>query len=270
MQRINLARPALLLIAGVAVLRLAVPASVARADDAKPEAKEPPDVRIVAPLAVAAGERLTIRLRGAQLGDATAIRIAGPGAEGLMVELKSKGNADGDDATKKAAGDTYVECELTVPTAPLPSDQLELIVVTPAGDTPPAAVWILPADQLVSEAEPNGGFRQPQIIAPERCTVRGEIGGEKDVDVFRVTGKAGQTLRAQVLAAARGSMLDAAITVYDARGNVLATVDDPAADSRDPSIELKLPADGDYYLVLTDANDRGGATHPYLLGISRS
>jgi hypothetical protein len=44
----------------------------------------------------------------------------------------------------------------------------------------------------------------------------------------------------------------------------IATVDD-GLNGRDPLMKATLPQDGAYVLVLIDANDRGGVTHPYLL-----
>ena len=152
------------------------------------------------------------------------------------------------------------------------SHGLALVVVTPQGETAPASIRIVPDEKLITEAEPNGGLRQAQSINADHCTIRGAIGEDKDVDVYKVSGNAGQTLHAETIAAAKGSALDAAITVYDARGNVLAADDDNSASPahQDPLVELKLPADGDVFVVVTDVNDKGGAqTHPYLLSLSK-
>jgi hypothetical protein len=250
---------------------------MARADD-ESEKKETkgPTVKLITPLAAVPGEKLTIRLRGVGLAEAKEVRVSGPAADGARVELKKKGNfegsAAGDDATKKKLGESQVEVELTVPPGAPPGDGLALVVVTPQGEIPPAPLLIVPDEQLVTESEPNGGLRQSQTISAERCTIRGAIGEDKDVDVYRVAGKTGQTLRAEVIAAAKGSALDAAITVYDVRGQVLTADDDnSAAPARqDPSIELKLPGDGDVFVVVTDVNDKGGAqSHPYLLNLSK-
>jgi hypothetical protein len=268
---------------------MSAPVALAAEDDKKDAS---PAVRLVNPLAAAPGEKLLVRLRGDKLGEAAAVRASaggnvGPAPTGAgtagtgggpVIEIKNKGKADGDDAVKKQLGDEQVEVEFTVPADASPGDALSLVVSTPQGDAPATPLRVIAADQLVKEAEPNGGLRQPQAIAADRCVVRGAIGEEKDVDVYRIAGKTGQTLRAEVLAAARGSMLDASLAVYDARGRVLLVVDDstsapgaPATASRDPSIEFKFPADGDYFLVVTDANDKGsGSYYPYLLTLSKS
>jgi hypothetical protein len=78
-----------------------------------------------------------------------------------------------------------------------------------------------------------------------------------------VSAKAGQKIRAEVIAARRGSAVDGILTAFDTSGRLLATSDD-AADSVDPILSLTAPADGDYLIVVQDAHDRGGGTHPYL------
>jgi hypothetical protein len=243
-------------------------------EDKKNDSKGPV-VKLMAPLAAVPGEKLTVRLRGVGLSDAKEVKVVGAACEGARVELKKKGSVEGnagDDPTKKKLGETQVEVELAVPPGAPAGDGIALVVVTPQGETAPASLRIVPDDQLVSESEPNGGLRQPQVIAADRCTVRGAIDGDKDVDVYRVAGKAGQTLRADVIAAAKGSALDAAITVYDTRGHVLAADDDNGTSParQDPMVELKLPVDGDIFIVITDVNDKGGGqTHPYLLNLSK-
>ena len=196
------------------------------------------------------------------------MKVTGPSAEGAHVEVKKKGKAEGggaaDDVVKKKLGDTQVEVELTVAPGASAGDGLALIVVTPQGETPAASLRVVPDEQLVSESEPNGGLRQSQALAADHCTVRGAIGEDKDVDVYRLSGKSGQTLHAEVIAAAKGSALDAAITVYDAKGRILAADDDSSASAArlDPQVELKLPTDGDVFVVVTDVNDKGGAQTP--------
>jgi hypothetical protein len=255
-------RPALFAALALGAL---LPAEYAAAQEKKADKKDAPAVNAIVPLAVAPGETAKVRLRGAKLDVAKAVRVVEPTGAGVRVELKNKGKAEAKDDAAKKAGDTQVEVELTVPKE-FTGDAVKLVVVTPDGDAPPASVQVVAGDRLVDEKESNGGLRNAQPV-DRPGTVRGTVGEEKDVDVYRVAGRAGQTLRAAVRAGRLGSALDATLTVYDARGRVLATADD-AADGRDPSVEAKLPADGDYYVALADAHDRGGSgTHGYLLDI---
>jgi hypothetical protein len=84
-----------------------------------------------------------------------------------------------------------------------------------------------------------------------------------DVDVFRFSAKAGQKIVAEVTAARLGSALDSSLSLYDESGHILASNDDEG--STDAILRTTLPKDGRYLLVLIDANDKGGAAHPYQL-----
>src|SRR5207244_6818573 len=107
-------------------------------------------------------------------------------------------------------GDTQVEVEVTV-TTEMPGAPA-LVVRTPAGETQAHPLLVETDVPVVAKKEPNGGFRQAQALALP-SEVEGTIGQAQDVDVFRVEGKAGQTLSAEVLAARFGSALDPMLTL---------------------------------------------------------
>jgi len=269
---------------------LALLATSLAAQEKKDEAKKDvPRVALVVPLGVNAGVPTTVRIRGVKLSDATEVKF--PGAKPpVAATIKSKGKADLPQGLEAAdVGDTQVEVELTIPTE-TPAGEVPLVVVTPAGASEPHALQVTDPATTVEEKEGNNGFRQAQALKPP-ATVRGRIENTEDVDVFSFTAKSGQTLVAEVEAAKHGSALDSLLTLYDARGNVLATNDDAAADAdsaaaeddnaalkdparqqaarakRDSLLRFRCPSDGTYYLALLDANGRGSATHVYQLGV---
>jgi hypothetical protein len=253
-----------------ALLACSCAAPTALAQEKKDDKKDAPRVTAIVPLAVSPGETAKLKIRGMKLDKAKGVRLAEPSdaKDGLKVELKKAGTADGGkDEKTKGFGDSLLDVELTVP-KDVPPGELKLVVTTPDGETAAVPVVVAAKGTLVDEKEPNGGFKTAQpVTAP--CVVRGAIGEEKDVDVYRVVGKAGQTLKARVRAAGLASVLDAAMTVYDAKGRLLASADDAAAGDRDPALSLKLPADGEYLVSVIDASDRGSATtHPYLLELT--
>lgn len=253
------------------MLWLMMPSAALGQEKKDGEKKKEPRVTLVAPLAVTAGSTVTLRVRGLELSEAKELRFpdakVAPRAEikaGAKVPVPERLEA-------KDVGDTQVEVELTLP-AEAPPGELSLVVVTPSGETRPHALTVHPAGALADEKEPNAGFRTaPELLASSgSAAVRGVIQENNDVDVFRFTGKAGQTLKAEVTAARRGSALDAVLTLYDAGGRVVAMDDDARSESdpqaaRDPSLSITLHADGVYYLAITDANNRGSAAHPYVL-----
>lgn len=230
------------------------------AQDKKPDV---PRITAVAPFGLLPGKETTLKIRGVKLSNATEVRLPG----GLKAEIKEKKTADvpnGLDA--KDVGDTQLEVKLTVP-ADRPAGPLALSVVTPEGITAPRELRILDAANCVDEKEPNGGLREAQPIEFGK-TLRATIKEDKDVDVFRFTGKSGQRIAVEVFAARGASLLDSTVTLMDARGHVLASADDSA--TRDSQLIHPLPADGPFFLIVQDAHDRGGSWHGYTLTVKEA
>jgi hypothetical protein len=105
--------------------------------------------------------------------------------------------------------------------------------------------------------------------------VNGRIERSGDVDVFRFQGRAGDEVVAEVQARRLGSPLDSLLRLTDASGKVLALNDDyPDKEcgllthQADSWLCVKLPADGTYYVYLTDAQNVGSDAHAYRLRIS--
>ncbi len=243
------------------VLLLCLAASL-RAEDKKEEPKkEPPRVVVVVPLGVEAGTSNTIKIRGINLTNATALRFPGlkTGPDAKIISAKKIDIPKEADAKK--VGDTQLEVQLLLPPE-APAGPTPFVVVMPDGGTTQTNLLLVYAPGTIGkEKEPNGGFRQPQDISFSRPLL-GAISEANDVDVFRFSGQAGQTIIAEVQAARLGSLLDASLMLYDVTGHVLAGNDDSPAGA-DPELRFKLPADGVYFLSLFDAQDKGGPTHVY-------
>jgi len=241
-----------------AVLAASLP--TAAQDKKKPPPKIEPRVLLAIPLGVAPGKTTKLTLRGAHLDDAKEVRIVdNHGAAKIL----SKGKAAVPDKNPDKVGDTQIEIELKL-NDKIAGDTVSLVVVTPHGATKPHLVLVETTLPLIAEKEPNEGFQSAQTITLP-VVVEGTINRSKDVDVFRIDGKKGQKLHAEVLASRHGSPLDAMLTVHDAKGIALATNDDFAKEHRDARIEMTLPADGVYYLSLIDAHDTGSYLHVYRL-----
>ena len=232
----------------------------------KPAKKEPPKITLTLPLGVLPGSTNLIKVLGVNFTNATVLRFT---AAKTPVEVKFKSNAKAEvpkDFDPKRIGDTQLEVELKLP-LDTPPGPLALVVVTPEGESPPHALIVLDPAALVIEQEPNDGFRNAQEI-PFSKTVQGSIQSAGDVDVFRFTGKAGDQIAAEVFAARHGSALDSILTLYDARGQILASNDDSEAGT-DSLLRARLPVEGVYYLGLVDAFDRGGPLFVYHLVVRR-
>ncbi len=124
------------------------------------------------------------------------------------------------------------------------------------------------------EIEPNNNEAEAQRVALP-IVVKGRIDAPGDCDVFRFEGRAGQKIVAEVVARRLGSPLDSMLKLTDSGGRQIAFNDDhedPASalltHHADSYLMTALPAEGTYYLHLSDAQHKGGADFHYRLRIS--
>jgi hypothetical protein len=111
-------------------------------------------------------------------------------------------------------------------------------------------------------------IKLPQIL-------NGRIEHPGDVHFFRIDGKSGEEIVAEIEARRLGSPLDSALTLLDAHGKQLAFNDDfedksaalltHQADSR---LTYRFAAKGAYYLQLADTQQSGGPEFTYRLRLS--
>jgi len=239
------------------------------AEGQKSEAKkpEPPAIAVVLPLGVEAGSRQKLTLRGLNVTNATAVRLTGL-TPTLTGEIKDRGVAakiDGFDT--KRVGDQRLEVELSLPANTPTGTNIALVVVSPDGESKPFPLFVAAAGQIIGEQEPNNGFREAGALDYGK-TVRGALETLTDVDVFRCELKAGQTLRAKVVAERLGATLDATLSLYDAQGRLLTGNDDAQGSGRDPLLEFKAPSAGRYLLAVSGVTEKAGAAAVYLLTVT--
>ncbi len=135
----------------------------------------------------------------------------------------------------------------------------------------PFAIDSLPE---ATEKEPNGDAAAARK-ARLPVIMNGRIDRPGDWDVFRIAGKAGDTIVAEVFARRLGSPLDSLIKVTDAAGALVALNDDNEdlgsgvnTHHADSYVMAKLPADGAYYIHLGDTARHGGEEYAYRLRLS--
>jgi hypothetical protein len=219
-----------------------------------------PSITANEPAALVRGRKETFKLRGFELKGATQLRF--PSAEQIVVELKESSDAgQAKGLENKVVGDKQLVAEITLP-ADLPTGFLEYVVVTPVGEAK-SKIIVLAPESSIDEREPNDGFRDAQKL-PAGQSVRGNIQGDKDVDVFAYPSLAGQQLRITVTSGGP-LLMDVAVQCYDGRGQYLAAADD--GPSRDPVLTLTTKAEGPIYLCVSSSHDLGGPWHSYLLTI---
>lgn len=240
------------------LLPLLLLAPLLLAQDKKDKA-EPPRVLYPIPLAVAPGAKAKVTLRGAKLDTVTEVKASAGTAKLLG---KGRKAAVPNNYPAKKLGDTECDVEIEFP-KDFAGEVVELTVVSPGGTS--GAYKLTVAKQDVAEKEPNDGFAQAQQLTLP-ATVAGTIGKERDTDVYRFTGKAGQTVSIEVTAAKLGAPTDALISLYDADRNVIVTADDTDGNP-DPTLSAKLPKDGVYYVTVLEAHDLGGPQFGYRLRV---
>jgi hypothetical protein len=106
--------------------------------------------------------------------------------------------------------------------------------------------------------------RAERIVLP--VTVNGQIAGERDVDWYCFDTKAGEVVSIDLAAARIGSLLDPLIEVHDREGRRVAVAETRVGS--DPVVAFRAPAHGEYRLLVSNLNYRGGPQYVYRVTIS--
>ena len=124
------------------------------------------------------------------------------------------------------------------------------------------------------EREPNEAPETAQSVTLP-VMVNGRIGQPGERDVFKIEGHAGQQIVAEVFARRLDSPLDSFLRLTDAAGKQLAFNDDFEdkgtglnTHHADSYLTAMLPADGTYFIHLTDTQGQGGPEFAYRLRLS--
>jgi hypothetical protein len=115
------------------------------------------------------------------------------------------------------------------------------------------------------EAEPNDEFAKANPSIPgDAIALNGIIEKPGDIDHFKMTLKKGMSLAVEAFAQGIGSPLDSVVNVYNDKGGSLSGNDDGGGQRRlDSKFKIAIPADGDYFVRVTDHLDRGGPNFVY-------
>ncbi len=128
------------------------------------------------------------------------------------------------------------------------------------------------APELTEEETDQSG--PPSVVVPVPVVANGTFGFRGDRDTYQFAAKKGEVLLLNVNARELQSVADAVLTLKDATGKVLQTVDDGGrrgrGASRDPELLWTPPADGTYSITLNDValGSRGGPAFYYRLSIA--
>ncbi len=151
-------------------------------------------------------------------------------------------------------------------------------VLTAVGLSSMGTVFVSPfpvIDEEEKKENTNDTLETALRVEPT-VTVRGTLSKSAagDVDCFRVAGKAGERLSVEVDMVKMGDDLqwqpvpegyDSVVEILDPQGRRIAINDDSPLNRQDPVLSLKLPADGDYTILLRRSmfvpHDREYAIH---------
>ncbi len=145
-------------------------------------------------------------------------------------------------------------------------------------NTVPFAVDTLPEQ---NESDSNDTVKTAQKL-PVPIIVNGRIESPGDADVFRIDGKAGQSIVAEIYARRLNSPVDSLLRLTDAAGDVVAWDDDHVVKDEhlhkdmlglmthhaDAYLSATLSKTGPCFIYVTDSQGHGGEAYSYRLRIS--
>jgi hypothetical protein len=155
-----------------------------------------------------------------------------------------------------AGGDRTVTLKL-----PQAGEPFELYPSDPGGDAPTPNPFRVSPFPNVNETEPNDDFTKANAAVAWPVAFNGIIEKVGDVDHFRFRAKRGDVIDVQSFAFRLGSPVDTVVAVLDARGELVAANDDD--DTHDSRVEVTIPADGEYFVRVTDKRKQGGPAFVY-------
>jgi hypothetical protein len=221
---------------------------------------QPPVPRLssVFPAGAQRGTTLEVTAFGDQLATTFGLWVSGGGIKGEIVKAENN----------------RVQLKLTVePDALVGERDLRLVTKGGVSNRVRFIVGVLPE---INETEPNNNLSQAQSIQTLPVVVNGTLNPGEDVDYFRLSLKAGQTITVDMFAqrlfpylpsgGGQPGYLDGVITLLDSNGRELTFCDDVFLRP-DPAIKFTAPADGEYVLKVHDISYRGSVQFVYRLVI---
>jgi hypothetical protein len=113
----------------------------------------------------------------------------------------------------------------------------------------------------VNETEPNDEPKSAKAAVAWPVAFNGIIEKPGDADHFRFRAKRGDVIDVNAFAFRVGSPLDTVVAVLDANGELIAANDDD--ETHDSRLEVTVPADGEYFVRVTDKRRQGGPMFVY-------
>lgn len=210
----------------------------------------------VFPAGAAPGSTVDVTIHGGDLDDVMALLFSHPGISAVP---KRADPGPFDDAPQTLA-DTFVVSVA----ADVPSGHHTVRCQGRYGVSG-ARTFVVDGLPHTLEAEPDDTAAEATVV-PLPGVVDGRFTGGADVDWYRFTGRRGQRLSIEGLARRIDSRATLVLRLVGPDGRAVAEARPVGA--ADPALEVDLPLDGDYLLVVDDALHGGGPDHPYEIRLS--
>jgi hypothetical protein len=213
-----------------------------------------PEIKAHAPLYLRAGRTTTVLLYGESL----APQSVGVKPQAIVKLVGTKAT----EGEAKAQGSRQVTLEVTAPRNAA-QHALDLTLTQADGAKTTVSLPVLEDVAMeIAAKKPNGNYAQAMPLSAPSTGVFGALDGDTPA-TFRCDARAGEVWDFTVLAGRAGSALDALLRVRDSRHLPLAlAAGNPKIDRH---IRFRAPADGVYYVEITDDQARGGPTFTYVL-----
>lgn len=170
------------------------------------------------------------------------------------------GGKVGESTAVRFLGDVSGEWTETVPLPALLRSDFGLFAHDARGIAPSQNRFRLSEFGNTLEAEPNDTHANATRFSPP-IALNGVISQPGDVDLYRFTGKKGETYDIRVHGRSVRSPLDPVLTIYAAGGGGIAGNDD--SEGPDSYLRFTVPNNGDYVIEVRDHLKNGGPHYAY-------
>lgn len=217
------------------------------------------DLLTISPPSARAGSTLEVTVSGTNLDDLSGLRFTDPRiqtrpilkpAEELVPQQLPIGN----------------RFEITIP-ADLPPAIYEVRTVGHFGLSTARPFMVVGQDSVEIAEEGDHSTREKAMELPLETAVSGRIDA-KAIDWYRFPAKKDQRLLIRLWAERLDSKMEGQLLIYDGQGREIDR--SQPVEGRDPIADFSSPADGEYFLAVSDVLYRGDANHFYRLQISES
>ena len=164
-------------------------------------------------------------------------------------------------------GDIGGEIARKLPAGAAGSTRPPLLIEDEQGISPSPLIFRTFPHPNVLEAEPNEDLAALTAVQALPAAFNGVIERSADRDGFKFTAKKDEVWEFEVYAKRIGSGLDPVLILHNAERNAVASNDD--ARGTDAYLRFQVPADGEYYLVVTDHLQRGQTDFAYRVEVDR-